>query len=62
MIVLGIKLVAHMCGAKLKGAHMGSMEVTFIPGRRIRQGHYVADTRTAGWDILLKPPNIIRNL
>ncbi|CAB3257932.1 unnamed protein product [Arctia plantaginis] len=51
--LVGIKLVADMCGAKLTGADMGSMEITFIPGRKIRQGHYVADTRTAGSITLL---------
>ncbi|XP_039759242.1 RNA 3'-terminal phosphate cyclase [Pararge aegeria] len=43
----GIELVADMCQAKLKGASIGSTEIEFIPGR-IRGGHYVADTKTAG--------------
>lgn len=46
--LIGIKLVADMCGAKLRGASIGSMEIEFTPSCRIRQGHYVADTRTAG--------------
>ncbi|XP_075981434.1 RNA 3'-terminal phosphate cyclase [Anticarsia gemmatalis] len=46
--LVGMKLVADMCGAKLAGASIGSMEVRFAPGRKISQGHYVADTRTAG--------------
>ncbi|XP_038212353.1 RNA 3'-terminal phosphate cyclase isoform X2 [Zerene cesonia] len=36
-----------MCKAKLKGANLGSTEIEFIPGK-IKGGHYVADTRTAG--------------
>lgn len=36
-----------MCGAKLKGASIGSTDIEFIPGK-LRGGHYVADTHTAG--------------
>ncbi|KAG6462631.1 RNA 3'-terminal phosphate cyclase [Manduca sexta] len=43
----GIQLVADICQAKLKGAHLGSTEIEFRPGK-IRGGHYVADTQTAG--------------
>ncbi|CAG5055784.1 unnamed protein product [Parnassius apollo] len=43
----GIQLVADMCQAKLKGASIGSTEIEFTPGK-IRGGHYVADTQTAG--------------
>ncbi|XP_045501891.1 RNA 3'-terminal phosphate cyclase [Colias croceus] len=43
----GIQLVAEMCKAKLKGANIGSTEIEFIPGK-IKGGHYVADTQTAG--------------
>ncbi|XP_014364631.2 RNA 3'-terminal phosphate cyclase [Papilio machaon] len=43
----GIQLVAEMCRAKLKGASIGSTDVEFIPGK-LRGGHYVADTQTAG--------------
>ncbi|XP_041985094.1 RNA 3'-terminal phosphate cyclase [Aricia agestis] len=43
----GIQLVADMCGAKLKGANIGSTEIEFVPGK-IRGGHYIADTKTAG--------------
>lgn len=43
----GIELVADICQAKLKGANIGSTEIEFVPGR-IRCGHYLADTRTAG--------------
>ncbi|XP_063894394.1 RNA 3'-terminal phosphate cyclase [Helicoverpa armigera] len=46
--LIGIKLVADMCGAKLRGDNIGSTEIQFIPGKRIKRGHYVADTRTAG--------------
>uniref|UniRef100_A0A2A4K5N6 RNA 3'-terminal phosphate cyclase n=1 Tax=Heliothis virescens TaxID=7102 RepID=A0A2A4K5N6_HELVI len=46
--LVGIKLVADMCGAKLRGDSIGSSEILFIPGKRIKRGHYVADTRTAG--------------
>ncbi|KAJ8717492.1 hypothetical protein PYW08_005891 [Mythimna loreyi] len=46
--LIGIKLVADMCGAKLRGDTIGSTEIQFIPGKRIKHGHYVADTRTAG--------------
>ncbi|CAH0590005.1 unnamed protein product [Chrysodeixis includens] len=46
--LIGIKLVADMCGAKLKGDSIGSTEIEFRPGSRIKGGHYVADTRTAG--------------
>ncbi|OWR48421.1 RNA 3'-terminal phosphate cyclase [Danaus plexippus] len=43
----GIQLVANMCQAELKGAYIGSTEIEFTPGK-IRGGHYVADTQTAG--------------
>ncbi|XP_045777376.1 RNA 3'-terminal phosphate cyclase [Maniola jurtina] len=43
----GIELVADMCQAKLRGASIGSTEIEFIPGK-IKGGHYVADTKTAG--------------
>ncbi|CAG9795481.1 unnamed protein product [Diatraea saccharalis] len=43
----GIQLVADMCRAKLKGANIGSTEIHFAPGK-IRGGHYIADTHTAG--------------
>ncbi|CAH2042720.1 unnamed protein product, partial [Iphiclides podalirius] len=43
----GIQLVAEMCNAKLKGANIGSTEIEFTPGK-IRGGHYLADTQTAG--------------
>ncbi|XP_026743893.1 RNA 3'-terminal phosphate cyclase [Trichoplusia ni] len=46
--LIGIKLVADMCGAKLKGDSIGSTEIEFRPGSRLKGGHYVADTRTAG--------------
>lgn len=36
-----------MCQAELKGAYIGSTEIEFTPGK-IRGGHYVADTQTAG--------------
>ncbi|XP_052743872.1 RNA 3'-terminal phosphate cyclase isoform X2 [Bicyclus anynana] len=36
-----------MCQAKLQGTSIGSTEVEFIPGK-LRGGHYVADTKTAG--------------
>lgn len=37
-----------MCGAKLKGDSIGSTEIEFRPGTKLKGGHYVADTRTAG--------------
>ncbi|XP_022123304.2 RNA 3'-terminal phosphate cyclase isoform X2 [Pieris rapae] len=43
----GIQLVAEMCQAKLSGAHIGSTDIQFIPGK-IRGGHYFADIQTAG--------------
>ncbi|CAG9563725.1 unnamed protein product [Danaus chrysippus] len=43
----GIQLVANMCQAELKGAFIGSTKIEFTP-RKIRGGHYVADTQTAG--------------
>lgn len=43
----GVELVAEMCQAKLNGAHIRSTQLEFKPGK-IRGGHYVADTRTAG--------------
>ncbi|XP_047536105.1 RNA 3'-terminal phosphate cyclase [Vanessa atalanta] len=43
----GIQLVATMCQAKMKGANIGSTEIEFIPGK-LRGGHYLADTQTAG--------------
>ncbi|CAK1553104.1 unnamed protein product [Leptosia nina] len=43
----GIQLVAQMCQGRLRGANIGSTEIEFVPGR-IRGGHYVADTQTAG--------------
>ncbi|RVE49192.1 hypothetical protein evm_006199 [Chilo suppressalis] len=43
----GLQLVAEMCQGKLKGASIGSTEIQFAPGK-IRGGHYIADTHTAG--------------
>ncbi|CAH4029026.1 unnamed protein product [Pieris brassicae] len=43
----GIQLVAEMCQAKLSGAHIGSTDIQFIPGK-IRGGQYLADIQTAG--------------
>ncbi|KAM3959249.1 RNA 3'-terminal phosphate cyclase-like [Aphomia sociella] len=43
----GIQLVGEMCQAKLKGVTLGSTQIEFIPGK-IRGGHYMADTQTAG--------------
>lgn len=31
----------------MKGANIGSTEIEFIPGK-LRGGHYLADTQTAG--------------
>ncbi|XP_031765877.1 RNA 3'-terminal phosphate cyclase [Galleria mellonella] len=43
----GIQLVGEMCQAKLKGVTIGSTEIEFSPGK-IKGGHYMADTQTAG--------------
>ncbi|CAF4788433.1 unnamed protein product [Pieris macdunnoughi] len=43
----GIQLVAEMCQAKLSGAHIGSTDIQFIPGK-IRGGQYLAHIQTAG--------------
>ncbi|CAH2089887.1 unnamed protein product [Euphydryas editha] len=48
----GLQLVATMCQAKIKGANIGSTEIEFVPGK-LRGGHYLADTQTAGSITLL---------
>ncbi len=42
-----VKAIAELSGAKVEGARVGSMELTFIPGR-IRGGSYRFDVGTAG--------------
>lgn len=42
-----VKAVAQLSGAKVEGARVGSMELTFTPGR-IRGGSYRFDVGTAG--------------
>lgn len=43
----GLCLLADLCGGSLKGATVGSTEVTFHP-RTVTGGDFVADTKTAG--------------
>ncbi|XP_072942662.1 RNA 3'-terminal phosphate cyclase [Epargyreus clarus] len=43
----GIQLVGEMCQARMNGAHIGSTEIEFIPGK-LKGGRYFADTKTAG--------------
>lgn len=50
-----------MCQAKLSGASIGSTEIEFIPGK-LRGGHYVADTRTAGLVIGTAAENLMTGL
>ncbi|CAH1640474.1 unnamed protein product [Spodoptera littoralis] len=46
--LVGLRLVADMCEGELIGGNIGSTEIKFKPGKVIKGGHYVADTRTAG--------------
>ncbi|KAK9736812.1 RNA 3prime-terminal phosphate cyclase (RTC), insert domain [Popillia japonica] len=43
----GVELVGRICSAKIKGAELGSQEITFIPGQ-LRGGSYEAHIKTAG--------------
>ncbi|CAH1772764.1 unnamed protein product [Owenia fusiformis] len=51
--LMGLKLVAELCGGDLQGGAVGSRTVTLTPGKRIRAGSYCADTGTAGSICLL---------
>ncbi|GAB6148312.1 RNA 3'-terminal phosphate cyclase [Stetteria hydrogenophila] len=42
-----VKAVAELCGARVEGARVGSMELTFTPGR-VRSGSFRFDVGTAG--------------
>jgi RNA 3'-terminal phosphate cyclase (ATP) len=44
---------AEMCGAKTQGVNVGSHELTFIPGGRIKGGAFVWDIGTAGSTTML---------
>ena len=44
---------AQMCGAKVEGALVDSMEIVYRPGKRIKGGHYQWDIGTAGSATLL---------
>ena len=44
----GLELVKELCRAQVTGAHIGSMDVEFVPGNLIG-GHYTADAVTAGF-------------
>ena len=45
--ILGLQLVSQICGGKLIGDSMDSMEIKFTPGK-ISIGKYLADAKTAG--------------
>ncbi|KAF9479746.1 RNA 3'-terminal phosphate cyclase [Pholiota conissans] len=49
----GLELAADIASARLLGAHNGSTEIEFIPGRIRLPNHFVADTITAGSTTLL---------
>ncbi|NOX38795.1 MAG: RNA 3'-phosphate cyclase [Calditrichaeota bacterium] len=51
--VTAIRACAQMCGGRLKGDAVGSSEIYFSPGDRIRGGHYRWDIGTAGSTIML---------
>lgn len=48
----GVELVKQICDATVKGAHIGSTEIEFIPNK-IKGGKFYADTQTAGSVALL---------
>lgn len=43
----GVKAVAELCNAKVRGAEIGSQEIVFIPGK-IKSGNFYFDIGTAG--------------
>ena len=45
--IVGLQLVSQICGGKLIGDSMDSMEIKFTPGK-ISSGKYLADAKTAG--------------
>ena len=44
----GIQILADISSAKLKGANLKSKEIELFPSK-IKAGHYIGDTRTAGF-------------
>ena len=48
-----VKACAEMCDARVQGAHVGSSELMFRPGARIRGGEYRWDIGTAGSTTML---------
>ena len=45
--IVGLQLVSQICGGKLIGDSMDSMEIKFAPGK-ISNEKYLADAKTAG--------------
>lgn len=48
-----VKACAEVCGAKVEGVKIDSMEITYRPGPRIKGGHYQWEIGTAGSTTLL---------
>ena len=48
-----VKACAEVCGAKVEGAKVDSMELSYRPGPLIKGGHYQWDIGTAGSTTLL---------
>ncbi|GBP50499.1 RNA 3'-terminal phosphate cyclase [Eumeta japonica] len=51
----GLQLLTKMCQGKLKGGEIGSTQIEFWPGK-LKGGHYVADTHTAGRALTRRVP------
>lgn len=51
--VAGVRACAALCGGELEGAEVGSQELRFVPGPRIRGGTYAFQIGTAGSTTML---------
>jgi RNA 3'-terminal phosphate cyclase (ATP) len=51
--VASVRACAELCGARTRGLEVDSREFTFVPGQRIRGGHFHWDIGTAGSTTML---------
>lgn len=51
--LMAVRAVAELCGGELSGDEVGSLELYFRPGSRLRAGHFSWDIGTAGSTTML---------